>query len=170
VDGRQKLGACPRTSVRIAIAKAGLTPHQGTKHKRERNNESTRYPAVIEPKCVDPRPLRVRLRVGNRNGITCRQPDNRLPGRIDDAVQVVARILELKYRVDLPGSKPLESDDRTLYVSGIGRGAPVAAVEHRSGENEDRRERERQHQAHVIPPTAAPLKPALDAQRILTTL
>ena len=64
-------------------------------------------------------------------------------GRIDDAVQAAVSILELKYRIDLLGVGALEADDRTLCVGGLGRRALVVAVEHHSGEDEYRGQRER---------------------------
>ena len=98
---------------------------------------------MTEPECVDPRPLRVGLRVGNRNGITSRQSNDHLLRRVDDAVQAAASIFELKYRIDLLGVRALKADNRTLYVARLGRRTLVVAVKHYSGENEDRGERER---------------------------
>jgi hypothetical protein len=144
--------ANPHQQFELRSRDAGLTPYPDAQHERERNKEPTGYPSVIEPKCVDPCPLRLGLRVGNRNGITGRQSGNRLLGWIDDAMKAVARIPELKYRVDLLGVEPLESHHCTLCVDRLWRRALVAAVKHRTGENEDRGKHERQHQTHGIPP------------------
>ena len=98
---------------------------------------------MIEPKRVDPRSLRVRSRVGDRHGIARCKSRHRLLRRIDDAVQAAVSILELKDWIDLLALRAIKVDDRRLYIDRLGRRAPVAAVEHHSGEDEYRGERER---------------------------
>ena len=80
------LGGRSRASIAWQSNSTRLTTDQRTKYQRERDEESTHDPAMVEPKRVDPRPLRIGSRVGNRNGIAGRQSDDRLLGRIDDAV------------------------------------------------------------------------------------
>ena len=120
-----------------------LTPHQRAKYQRECDYESAHHPAMIEPKCVDPRSLRVRSRVGDRYGIARCKSHHRLLRRIDDAVQSAVSILELKDWIDLLALRALEVDDGTLNIGGLGRRALVVAVEHHAGEKKYRCERER---------------------------
>jgi hypothetical protein len=111
-------GGHSRAQFELQSFSAGFAPHQRTKDKRECDNESTHHPAMIEPKRVDPRSLRIGSQVGNRNGIASRKSDDRLLGRIHDAMYATALICEFKYGIGLIGVRTLEADDSTLYVDG----------------------------------------------------
>ena len=106
-----------------------FTPPQRSYNKRECDEACSHYPAMDEPKRVDPRPLRVEPRVGDRNGIAGRKTGKRLLGRIHDAVKTAVLVREFKYRIDLSGVRALEADYSSPYIGRFGRRALVSAVD-----------------------------------------
>jgi hypothetical protein len=56
-------------------------------------------------------------------------------------------VLELEYRIDLPGVQALEVNDCSLCLQGVGSRSLVAAVKPSAGENETRGESQKTNQS-----------------------
>src|SRR5580692_7884594 len=143
--GAPKCSTCRRHSLprlELRSVRSGLTLLQCTEYKRERDEDSADYPTMVEPKRVNPCPLRIESRVGDGNSIAGCISGKRLLRRIDDAVHAAICIGEFKYRIDLFGVRAVEPNHNSLYVGCIGGRALVAAVDQHAGEHDDHGNRE----------------------------
>src|SRR5271156_1420489 len=134
-DGQLGVG-CGRPS--LILLQVG--PGNCADDNRESDNHPANYPAVTEPQRVDAGPLRIDTRIGDRNRVAPRKPCDALLSRVHHPMRHTVGVLELEYRIDLPGVPALEVNDCSLCLQGTGGRPLVAAVKQSAGENETRRQ------------------------------
>src|SRR5271156_1178498 len=78
-------------------------PGQAANDNRNSGDYSGNYPAVTEPQRVDARLVRIDTRIGDRNSVAPRKPCNGLLSRVHHPMRHTVGVLELEYRIDLPG-------------------------------------------------------------------
>jgi len=124
-----------------------IAPGKCANCNRKCGKSSTNYPAVTEPRRVDARPLRIDTRIGDWNRVAPRKPCDALLSRVHHPMRQTVGVLELEYRINLPGVPALEVNDGCLCLQGTGGRSLVAAVKQSASANETRGESQKSNES-----------------------